>query len=147
MAHTANLLILVVAILDTSNEDGSLVGEDETAGSEVTVTGVEDGVQHGLVEKEVAHPLGDDDINLGEGKLDLLHLALDQGDLVREAVDLDDLAGLEDDGGHVNTDNVLGAGLGGKPARRENCQQAVLPILICSVWRMLGVPELHLRAA
>lgn len=118
--HTANLLILVVTIFDTSNEDGSLVGEDETAGSQVTVTGVEDSVQHGLVEEEITHPLRDDDVNLGEGKLDLLHLALDQGDLVGEAVDLDNLTSLEDDGGHVNTDNVLGAGLSGKPVRREN---------------------------
>lgn len=118
--RTANLLILVVTVLDAGNEDGSLVGEDETVVNEVTVTGVEDGVQHGLVEKEVAHPLGDNDIDLGEGELDLLHLALDQGDLVGEAVDLDDLAGLEDDGGHVNTNNVLSASLGGKPVRKKS---------------------------
>lgn len=38
-------------------------------------------VQHGLVDEEVAHPLGDDDVNLGHGELNLLHLSSDQGDL------------------------------------------------------------------
>ena len=118
MQHTANLVLLVVAVLNTSHEDGGLVGEDQTLAvlAEVAVTGPQDGVKHALVEEEVAHPLGDDNINLGERQLDLLHLALKQGNLVREAVHLDDLPGLDDDGGHVDTDNVLCAGLGGEHA-------------------------------
>jgi hypothetical protein len=115
---TSNLLVLVVAILDTGGVDDGLVGEDETVLDQVAVTGVQDGVEHGLVEKEVAHPLGDDDVDLGEGELDLLHLALDQGDLVGHAVRLDDLTGLEDDGRHVDTNDVLGAGLDGEPGER-----------------------------
>ncbi|KAI6770566.1 hypothetical protein HG530_005195 [Fusarium avenaceum] len=119
---TLNLVLLVVAILDTGKENGGLVGEDETVLVKVGVTGVENGVEHGLVEKEVSHPFGDDNINLGEGKLDLLHLALEKGDLVGETVDLDDLTGLEDDGGHVHTDNMLSTGLGGEPVTRFiNC--------------------------
>lgn len=112
---TANLLVLVVAILDTGHKDSGLVGEDEAILLEVPVARVQDRVQHGLVQQEVPHPLGDDDVDLGEGDLNLLHLALDQGDLVLQAVDLDDLAGLENDGGHVDADNVLRAGLGGEP--------------------------------
>jgi hypothetical protein len=116
--RTANLVLLVVTILDTSHEDGGLVGEDKALAvlAEVAVTRPQDGVKHALVEKEVAHPLGDDDIDLGERQLNLLHLALEKGDLVGEAVHLNDLAGLDDDGGHVDADNVLCASLGGEHA-------------------------------
>ncbi|KAI6759013.1 hypothetical protein HG531_014009 [Fusarium graminearum] len=113
---TLNLVLLVVAILNTGKEDGGLVREDQTILLEVGVTSVENGVKHGLVEKEVSHPLGDDNVDLGEGKLNLLHLALEKGDLVRKAVDLDDLTGLENDGGHIDTDNMLSTGLSGKPS-------------------------------
>lgn len=115
---TADLVLLVVAILDTSHEDGGLVGENETLAilAEVAVTGPKDGVKHGLVEEEVSHPLRDDDVDLRERKLYLLHLALQKGDLVRQAVHLNDLPGLDNDGGHVNTDNVLCASLGGEHA-------------------------------
>lgn len=94
---TSNLVILVLAILDGSHVHGGLVGEDLATGGEVDVTGVEDGVQHALVEKEVAHPLGYDDVNLGEGKMNLLHLALKKGDLVGKPVDGDDLLSLSND--------------------------------------------------
>jgi len=112
---TSNLLLLVVTVLDTGDKDGGLVGEDETALLEVTVTGPQDSVQHALVQQEVAHPLGDDDVDLGEGKNNLLHLALKKSDLVAQAVNLDDLLCLVDDGRHVNTNDVLGAGLCGEP--------------------------------
>lgn len=112
---TSNLLVLVVAILDTGNKDSGLVGEDQTVLVQVAVAGVENGVQHGLVQKKVAHPLGDDNVDLGEGDLDLLHLALNQGDLVLHAVDLDNFAGLEDDGRHIDTYDVLCAGLDSEP--------------------------------
>lgn len=72
----SNLLILVLAVLDTSHEDGGLVGEDQAVGHEVLVSGPEDGVQHGLVEKEVSHPLRDDDVNLVEWEHNILHLSL-----------------------------------------------------------------------
>jgi hypothetical protein len=116
--RTANLVLLVVAVFDTGHEDGGLVGEDKTLAvlAEVAVTRPQNGVHHALVEEEVAHPLGDDDVNLGERQLDLLHLALQEGDLVGQTVDLDDLPGLHNDGGHVDTDNVLCAGLGGEHA-------------------------------
>lgn len=113
---TSDLLLLVVTILDTSKEDGRLVREDQAVLLQVGVTRIQHGVQHGLVEQEVAHPLRDDDVDLGEGHIDLLHLALDQGDLVGHTVGLDDLARLEDDGRHVDTDNVLRSSLDGEPA-------------------------------
>lgn len=115
MELTVDLLLLVVAILDTGDKDGGLVGEDQTALLEVAVTGPQNSVQHGLVEQEVAHPLGDDDVDLGEGENNLLHLALQESDLVAQAVDLDNLLGLVDDGRHVNSDNVLGTSLCGEP--------------------------------
>ncbi len=53
--------------------------------------GVEDGVEHALVEEGVAHPLGDDDVHLGHGELDVLQLAVDERDGPVELVVLDDL--------------------------------------------------------
>ena len=44
------------------------------------VPGEDDGVEHGLVEKAVAHPLRDDDVHFVDGKLRLLHLAFKDGD-------------------------------------------------------------------
>lgn len=116
--RTSNLVVLVLAVLNTSHEDGSLVGEDQTLAilAEVSVTSPQHSVQHALVQQEVSHPLRNDDINLWERKLDLLHLALQQGDLVRHSIGLDDLASLVNDGGHVHTNNVLGAGLDGEHA-------------------------------
>lgn len=112
---TANLLVLILSVLDTGHEDGGLVGEDQAVLDEVLVTGIQDSVEHALVQQEVAHPLGDDDVDLIEGQLDLLHLALEQGDLVAHAVGLDNLLGLVDDGGHVDSDDMLGACTHGEP--------------------------------
>jgi hypothetical protein len=78
---TVDLLRLVVLVLDRGNVDARLVGEEEAIRLEILVPGKEDGVEHGLVEEEVTHPLGDDDIKLLDGELDLLELALDEGDL------------------------------------------------------------------
>ena len=50
-----------------------------------------------------------------ERKNDLLHLALEQGDLVGQTVDSNDLLGLADDGRHIDTNDMLCAGLSGEP--------------------------------
>lgn len=115
---TSNLVVLVLAILDTSHVHGGLVGEDLAIFGEIGVTGVQNGVQHGLVEKEVTHPLGDDNINLGEGELDLLHLALEESNLVAEAIDGNNFLGLLNDRGHVDTNHMLGTGAGSEPVSR-----------------------------
>jgi hypothetical protein len=46
----------------------SPVREHETTRLEPLVPGVEDSVQHGLVEEAVAHPLRDDDVNLNRNQ-------------------------------------------------------------------------------
>lgn len=119
---TADLLLLVVAILDTSHEDGRLIGEDHTTGVEVPVTGVQDSVQHALVEQEIPHPFGDDDVDFGEGHLDLLHLALEKGDLIGHSIDCNNLASLFDDRRHVNTDDVLRTRLHSEPGASISTQ-------------------------
>lgn len=43
------------------------------------VPGEDDGVEHGLVEEAVAHPLRDNNVHLLHGQLHLLHLALEDG--------------------------------------------------------------------
>ena len=47
---TANLLVLVLSVLDTGHEDGGLVGEDQAVLDQVLVAGIQDSVQHALVE-------------------------------------------------------------------------------------------------
>lgn len=49
--------------------------------------------------------------------MNLLHLALKESNLVGQAVDVNDLTGLLDDGGHVNTNDVLGAGTSSEPVQ------------------------------
>lgn len=44
------------------------------------VPGKDDGVEHGLVEQAVAHPLRDDNVHFFNRKLHLLHLSFEDGD-------------------------------------------------------------------
>lgn len=44
------------------------------------VPGKDDGVEHGLIEQAIAHPLGDDDVHFFDRKLHLLHLSFEDGD-------------------------------------------------------------------
>ena len=117
---TSDLLVLVLAVLNTTGKDGSLIGENQTVLVQVSVTSVQDSVKHGLVEEEVAHPLGDDDVELVDGERNVLKLALHKRDrcaealsarrpkdgsvslTVLEAIGLDDFAGLIDDVGHID---------------------------------------------
>ena len=109
-----DLVVLVLSVLDTADVEVGSVREHEAALSQPLVPGEEDGVQHGLVEQAVAHPLGDDDVNLGHGQLDLLHLAPDDGDSVTETVVCHNLLGVVHDGAHVHPDDLGGPGLGCK---------------------------------
>jgi hypothetical protein len=104
--RTVDLLVLVVLVLDGSEMQGNDVREDQAVGNlmrgqnsgssvpfrlkrfltmgdtyEVLVSSEKDGVEHGLVEEEVAHPLGDNDVDLLDGELNVLELALDDGNL------------------------------------------------------------------
>jgi len=135
LARTANLLVLVIAILDAGHEDGRLVGEDEALAvlAQVLVARPQHRVQHALVQQEVAHPLGDDDVDFREGQLHLLHLALQQRDLVRHAVRFDNLSRLEDNGRHVDADHVLGAGLDGEPAGDNMSMNTLHRFFECAV--------------
>lgn len=94
---TADLVILVLAILNGSHVHGGLVGEDQATRDKVGVTGVKNSIQHALVQEEVTHPFRDDDIHLRERKLNLLHLALEESDPIGQTVHGDDLLGLLDD--------------------------------------------------
>ncbi len=55
------------------------------------VASIDDSLKHVLVQEEIAHPLGNDDVNLVHWKLDLLDLSLDHGDLVFKAINSNDL--------------------------------------------------------
>jgi len=75
-----DLLVLVLLVLDGGDVDGSFVGEEETVWGEVLVPSEEDGVEHGLVEKEVAHPFRDDDVVLFQWQFGLFELSFYKGD-------------------------------------------------------------------
>ena len=66
--HTVNFLVLVFLVFDSSDIDHSSIREDEAIFCEVFVACEEDSVEHGFVEEEVAHPFGDDDVELVEWK-------------------------------------------------------------------------------
>ena len=107
------LRVNVLLIGDAADEHVALIGEELDIGGAKLVASIEDGVEHGFIQQEVAHPLGDDDINLlVEG--DLLHLTADDGDDILEAIVLNDLGGLLGNGGAVDANNLTGAGLGGE---------------------------------
>lgn len=76
-----DLLLLILGILDTNQEHGGFVREDQALRSQVAITSVQDGVQHGLIQQKVAHPLTDDDVNRVNRQLHLLHLTLQQDNL------------------------------------------------------------------
>ncbi len=66
---------LVLAVLNADEAQRRAVGEDEARRGQPPVARPQHGVQHGLVEQEVAHPLADQDVNLVHRQRHLLHLA------------------------------------------------------------------------
>lgn len=136
---TSDLVVLVLAIFDSSQVHGSLVGEDLATGNKVAVAGVENSVQHALIEEEVTHPLGDDDINLGVREDNLFHFSLEESDLVRQAVASDNLLGLLDDRGHIHTDYVLSTSLSSKPVEPYYQYIEQGPLLALTTY-MLRIP-------
>ena len=57
-----------------------MIGEDKASGLKILVAGEQNGVEHGLVQQEVAHPLRDDDVELLDGEHSFFEFALDEGD-------------------------------------------------------------------
>ena len=72
MRHTVDFLLLVILVLDRGEVHGRVIREDESSRLEVAVACLEHGIQHGLVEQKVAHPLGYDDIVLLYWQLGIL---------------------------------------------------------------------------
>ena len=107
-------LLFVVRVLDAHKVHFGPVGEHEAVRLEPLVPCVEDSVEHAFVEQEVTHPLGDNDVDLVHRQVDLLDLAFDYCDLVREPVVLDYLPRLDRDVGRVHTVHVLGPGSAGE---------------------------------
>ena len=84
-----DLVVLVVAVLDGQNVKRGLVGEHETAGYEPLVTGVQDRVQHGLVEETVAHPFRNDNVDLFDAiweSIDIFDFSFDELDGLKNEV-------------------------------------------------------------
>jgi len=109
-----NLLVFIFFIFDSSKIYSGSVREDHSSRFQVLVAGNEDGIEHRLVQKEVAHPFADDDIEFFDGEVDFFEFALDEGDGVRKAIGLDNFLCLVNDVGHVDANNVLRTGLSSK---------------------------------
>ena len=60
----------------------SLAGRHDAVITQETVPSVQDGIQHGLVQQGVAHPFGDDDVDLLEafGERDVLDFPADDAE-------------------------------------------------------------------
>eukprot|EP00760_Papus_ankaliazontas_P028252 PhM_4_TR359/c0_g1_i3/m.71426 len=116
------LSVPVVGVLDAGDEHLGFVGEKLYIRGTELVAGHQHGVQHGLVDEEVAHPLRDDDIDL-LGHIDLLELSVENRDDIVKLVLLDDLPGLVSNGAALNSVNLAGASAGGKH-REDTCATA-----------------------
>mmetsp|Transcript_32422 Transcript_32422/g.70797 ORF Transcript_32422/g.70797 Transcript_32422/m.70797 type:complete len:339 (+) Transcript_32422:511-1527(+) len=124
--------VLVVHVLlrrlvaaDRRQEHAAVARVQGTARLQPLVACNQDGVQHGLAEEEIAHPLGDDDVHLLR-ELELLHVALHDLDFVAHAVILRKGFGMLCHVRRLNGVHFLGAGLGGpdgeNPASRADIQ-------------------------
>lgn len=76
--RTVNLLLFVILVFNGSNEDIRVVRENKAFWFEILVAREENGVKHGLVKKEVAHPFGNDDVELLYWKLNVFKFSLHQ---------------------------------------------------------------------
>jgi len=103
-----DLVILVLPVLNPTHIKCGFVWEHQPTLGQPLIPGVQHGVEHGLVEQAVAHPLGDDDVNLvhPSRQLDLLHLPPDDGDCVTQAIILDNLLGMVHYRTHIHSNNL-----------------------------------------
>jgi len=62
--RTIDFLLLVFLVLDRGDVQRCMVRKDKPSRLKVPVTGFEHGIQHRLVKEEVAHPFGNNDIEL-----------------------------------------------------------------------------------
>ena len=60
-----------------SNAQGGVRWNHQTIRSKVAVTSVDDRIKHGLEQQRIAHPFGNNDVDLINGKGDLFNLATD----------------------------------------------------------------------
>ena len=134
-----DLVVLVLPVLDTGNVQGGLIREHESSFHQPLVPGIEDGIQHGLVEQTITHPLGDDDVNLGHRQLDLLHLSTDDCNDITQVVVLHNLLGVVNDGAHVDTNHLGSSSLGSEHGENASTTANIQDCL--PLEQMLVVPH------
>lgn len=64
-----------VRIRERSNSQRGMRRNHQTIGGEVTIPSIDDRIKHGLKEQSVAHPLGNDDVDLLNRQCDFFNLA------------------------------------------------------------------------
>mmetsp|Transcript_32786 Transcript_32786/g.80748 ORF Transcript_32786/g.80748 Transcript_32786/m.80748 type:complete len:347 (-) Transcript_32786:452-1492(-) len=107
-----SVLLRAGAGADGRNVHLSVAGEHRARVLQPPVSRHDDGVEHGLAQEEVPHPLGDDHVHLLR-QLHLLHRALDHLDDVLQPVCLDQLARVDRHVGCLHCVHLLGTSLRG----------------------------------
>jgi hypothetical protein len=72
VGHTVDFLLLVILVLDRGEVHDRVIREEESVWLEIAVACLEHSIEHGLVEEEVAHPFGNDNVILLDWQLSLL---------------------------------------------------------------------------
>lgn len=111
-----DLVSLVLCVLNANQAQGCLVRVDEAVWGQPFVPGIEDSVQHGLIKEKVAHPLGNDDVDLVHWQCHFLDFTLDDCDLVSKAVLSNDLLSGLGNGTALDAVDVFRPGLCRKEA-------------------------------
>lgn len=89
------LLLVVSLVVDHRHVHPRLVGHHQSPLSQPFIPCIQDRVEHGLIEQEITHPLGDDYVNFLDRQFDFFDQAVDYGDFICQVVLLDDISAME----------------------------------------------------
>jgi hypothetical protein len=64
LTRTIDFFLLVILILDGGKVNGGVIRKDKTAWLQVLIASKQNGIEHGFIEQEIAHPFGDYDVVL-----------------------------------------------------------------------------------
>eukprot|EP00128_Syssomonas_multiformis_P011372 Colp12_sorted_trinity150504_noHs@31065 len=115
-----DLVFFVVGVFDGTQVHGCFIRIDETTRVQPLIPCEQDCVEHRFVQKGIAHPLADDDINFLNWEGNFLNFPSDEGYNISETIDTNNLPGLLNDACTINTDDFRRTSLGGKHAKNAS---------------------------
>ena len=84
--HSLDMRVMHVVVIHSNQTHVTVVRQQVSTRSEVAITCPQHSVKHGFEEQEVAHPLGNDDVNTFERKLHVFHATFQQSDTIAQTV-------------------------------------------------------------